>query len=293
MGDKGIVEALERLDRITGEELRTVVAQTHVDVSQMLTHQGAKQQEESLERCWEWLSPPDVSINHGFACSFHHARTGRWFLEGGAFTGWKSEGSLLWIHGKPGSGKTILCSAIIEDLLHLRAMEEPTFMVAYFYCSFQDSAKQTLRGLLSSTLIQLCSQSYICRDLVLGSYLKHDKGTKRPTDESLAQCLSEVLVRSGSKSMFLILDALDECPTSGTSSSRRQVLQFIREIVSSRYPGLRVCVTSRPEEDIGNALKTLASKLTRSRIISGRQSRITRRRRTGVKLLRTRSLTLL
>jgi len=57
-----------------------------------------------------WISPPDPSINYNTACGAHHEGTAAWLSQGDAFGGWKSSGSLLWVHGKPGSGKSILSS---------------------------------------------------------------------------------------------------------------------------------------------------------------------------------------
>ena len=48
----------------------------------------------------KWLSPPDPSTNHNIACGAHHKKTAEWFFGGSIFTGWKSTGSLLWLHGK-------------------------------------------------------------------------------------------------------------------------------------------------------------------------------------------------
>jgi hypothetical protein len=59
--------------------------------------------------------------------------------------------------------------------------------------------------------------------------------------------------------VYLILDALDECPnTSGVPSSREQVLDLVKELVDLRLPSLHICVTSRPEVDIQDTLASLA-----------------------------------
>jgi hypothetical protein len=47
-----------------------------------------------------WLSPSDPSINHNIACGAHRKQTAEWFFQGSIFTEWKSNGSLLWLHGK-------------------------------------------------------------------------------------------------------------------------------------------------------------------------------------------------
>jgi len=57
-----------------------------------------------------------------------------------------------------------------------------------------------------------------------------------------------------------VIDALSECPiTSGTPSPRRSVLDFLKDLVSRKYPNLRICITSRPEQDIQVTLNPLTS----------------------------------
>ena len=52
--------------------------------------------------------------------------------------------------------------------------------------------------------------------------------------------------------IYIILDALDECPITSTipPSPREEVLEFVDEIVALRLSNLHICVTSRPEHDI-------------------------------------------
>ena len=59
---------------------------------------------------------------------------------------------------------------------------------------------------------------------------------------------------------YLIMDALDESPiTSGIPSARERVLQLLKELVDLHLPKLNICVTSRPEIDIRNAIEPLTS----------------------------------
>ena len=46
-----------------------------------------------------WLSPPDPYVNHFFARESHHYGTALEFTQGDVFKTWKTDGSLLWIHG--------------------------------------------------------------------------------------------------------------------------------------------------------------------------------------------------
>ena len=60
--------------------------------------------------------------------------------------------------------------------------------------------------------------------------------------------------------IYLVMDALDECPNnSGMPSSREQVLTLVKDLVDLHLPNLHVCVTSRPETDIRATLEPLTS----------------------------------
>ena len=75
----------------------------------------------------------------------------------------------------------------------------------------------------------------------------------------MINCLKEMLALPGQAPVYIILDALDECPnSSGIPSARKQVLDLLKDLVSLQLPGLHLCVTSRPEIDIRVALEPLA-----------------------------------
>ena len=96
---------------------------------------GAEQMRSKVMR---WLSSPDVSINHIRAIKDRHQGTGDWFIKGEDFLRWKArEHFLLWLHGIPGCGKTILSSTIIEEL----KSGPSACPVIYFYFDFNDEEK--------------------------------------------------------------------------------------------------------------------------------------------------------
>jgi hypothetical protein len=132
--------------------------------------------------------------------------------------------------------------------------------VAYYYFDFRDTAKQDVRGLLSSLVVQLCAQSDLCYNILSSLYSKHNVGLRLPDNDALTQCLKEMLGLPGQPPIYIIIDALDECPdTSGTPSPREVVLNLIEDLVELRLPNLRMCITSRPEADIQEVLGPMAS----------------------------------
>ncbi|KAI9434808.1 hypothetical protein H4582DRAFT_2174328, partial [Lactarius indigo] len=209
-----------------------------------------------LERLREWQSPSDPSTNHIIASDRQLVGTAEWFCKGNTFEEWKATGSLLWIHGKPGSGKSILCSAIINNIDALN--KAGLASMAYFYFDFQDVAKQSRRDLLRSLLIQLSHSSDPFCDILSRLYDAYGKGTRQPSDKALMNCLKEMLALPNQRPVYLIMDALDECPnTSGIPSTRELVLDVVKELVELRVSSLRICVTSRPEVDIQYAIGRL------------------------------------
>jgi NACHT domain len=147
-------------------------------------------------------------------------------------------------------------STIIEDVNAMR--KDRLASLAIFYCDFREDQKKDLRGLLSSLLVQLYHQSDSYSNALDKFYSEHDKGLRHPSDDALVGCLKDLLKLTGIAPVYLIIDALDECPnTSAVRSPRAKVLNLINELVNLQFPDLHVCVTSRPEMDIKEILDPL------------------------------------
>lgn len=131
---------------------------------------------------------------------------------------------------------------------------------AYFYFDFKDSSKRNIRSLLSSLLAQLCDQSDQSWAILSHLYIAHRDGFDQPSEAALTKCLHDILNVQGQPPTYIIVDAIDECPnTPGIPSPREKVLNFVEDLVNS-HPDLRICATSRPEQDIRIVLEPLASR---------------------------------
>jgi hypothetical protein len=147
---------------------------------------------------------------------------------------------------------------IIRDI-KIMSDAGPTFL-AYFYFDFKDTEKQDSRALLSSLLVQLSNQSDIFFDTLFSLYSAHKYGSEQASDDSLARCLRDMLMKMEQVPIYIIVDALDECPNDvGIPSSRELVLGLVEELVQLRRPNLRLCFTSRPGFDIRTTLYPLAT----------------------------------
>jgi hypothetical protein len=150
----------------------------------------------------------------------------------------------------------VASSTIIENIENMRKAGRAS--LAIYYYDFSDDQKKDLRGLLSSVLFQLCDQSDSYYIILSEFYSAHRDGAQSPSDEELVRCMKDLLKVPGPKPVYLIVDGLDECPsTSALSSLREEVLSLLEDLVEARLPNLRICVTSRPAANIKPALEPL------------------------------------
>ena len=144
-------------------------------------------------------------------------------------------------------------STIIDNVQELCQAGLAT--LAIFYFDFRDAAKQDVRGLLSSILVQLSSKSDQFAEILSMLYSTHGDGFRQPSQEALTQCLKDMLKLPGQGPLYIIIDALDESPnTSGLISPRAEVLGVVQELIDLDLPHFHFCVTSRPEIDIRDAV---------------------------------------
>ena len=147
-------------------------------------------------------------------------------------------------------------SAVIEDIRALQKFGLAS--LAFFYCDFREGQKKDVHGLLSSLLVQLSDQSDIYSATLSDFYVAHGRGTQHASDDELQECLKGMLKRPGQATVYIIIDGLDECSTTtGMPSPRENVFTLVKELVALHLPNMRICLTSRPDVDISDALQSL------------------------------------
>jgi hypothetical protein len=151
-----------------------------------------------------------------------------------------------------------LRSAVIQNIEGMHAAG--LAMMAYYYFDFRDVKKQDCYGLLSSLVSQLSSESDSCFNIISQLYSDHGHGIRKPDIDVLKKCMTDMLSLPGQAPIYIIVDAVDECPNiSGTPSAREEVLGLIEELVDLKLPNVHLCVASRPEIDIRMVLEPLTS----------------------------------
>ena len=132
--------------------------------------------------------------------------------------------------------------------------------MAYYYFDFRDVKKQDCYGLLSSLISQLSVKSDSCFGILSQLYSENGRGIQKPDMDALKDCMTDMLSLPGQAPIYIIVDALDECPNfPGRPSAREEVLELVEELVDLKLPNVHLCVASRPEMDIRTALEPLTS----------------------------------
>ena len=129
---------------------------------------------------------------------------------------------------------------------------DPYTALAYFYFSFSDTEKQNTESMLRSLIVQLCGGRPDTPKSLSDLQRYRDKNL-RPGPEKLEETLQAST--QDFKNVYLIVDALDECPLA--NDERGKLLKLLRLIHKWSLTNLHVLYTSRPEPDIEAELAPL------------------------------------
>ncbi|KAJ6482446.1 hypothetical protein C8R45DRAFT_1001490 [Mycena sanguinolenta] len=198
---------------------------------------------EHLRNLLDWLKPLPMDSRLHAILELRHPDTCKWLLENALFQEWKStKGSLLWLNGIAGSGKTVISSVVIDHLLQTCTSEE---VVLYTFCEFRN--QQSINpGAILCTLFSGLLRSYPDEISATFDDLIREEQKKQSPPQTVARLLK--LIRKAIpafKRVYLVLDGLDEC------DGRSELLEILPALASD--DDLHVFVASRQEQDIKEA----------------------------------------
>ncbi|KAF7965758.1 hypothetical protein HWV62_41994, partial [Athelia sp. TMB] len=202
-----------------------------------------------------WLKAPDTSVSYNAARKKHQAGTGSWFLDGSRFSQWKERpGSVLWLYGGPGCGKTILCSSAIESVIDFCKLLPSARGYAYIFFDGTMAQSDTIDYIkfTRSIIKQLSSRcGTMIPDALIEMYHACDDGDCQPSESQLERTLLRVLETF--ESTYILIDSLDECV------EKADLLGWIQNVTSVSSGRLHLMLTSRPEPDIEHGVGSLSS----------------------------------
>ena len=156
-----------------------------------------------------WLTRIDYGSQQSDYSRIQQAGTGQWLLDSAEFQEWlKTSQKTLFCPGIPGAGKTILTSAVVNELTK-RFSTDLRIGIAYFYCNFQRKHEQKTHDLLASLLKQLAESYPSLPGSVKDLYDRHKAKRTRPSLEEISRTLHSVAAKY--LRVYIIVDALDEC----------------------------------------------------------------------------------
>ncbi|KAK4223218.1 hypothetical protein QBC38DRAFT_517311 [Podospora fimiseda] len=168
--------------------------------------------------------------------------TCEWLMDHPNYRAWlegHKSSPLLWISGGPGKGKTMLSIYITEVLEQLQEG-----ILLYYFCSGRNKNMNTALTLMRGILHQWIT---ICPQYVqyIRSFFDGTETTKYTLSNLMClwRVFSAMLTKSTPCPVTLVLDGLDECEEDGL----RQLLDLLRELLSSAQGRVRVIILSRPQ----------------------------------------------
>ncbi|ETS84809.1 hypothetical protein PFICI_02834 [Pestalotiopsis fici W106-1] len=210
-----------------------------------------------------WLSSSPFTRHHETISETRMPNSATWLFKRTEYKTWRnsSSSSMLLLHGIQGSGKSKICSAVVDDFLHERVSNQLAAHVAYFYCAdceFEPERAQAsgvMRSILRQLTIANASQSMV-HDIILSDFERRSAQAKvdgmdlqKKTTKDCVNLILEVTLRDP---VTILVDALDEV----REPDRPALINALEEIVVKSSSIVKVFLTSRNNSQIFSLLRS-------------------------------------
>ena len=189
-----------------------------------------------------------------------HQRTCRWLLEKPEYRDWLDidkkpyHHGVLWIRGKPGSGKSTLMKFALAKAQKAKA---ETIVVSFFFNARGEDLEKSTLGMYRSLLFQIL-KSIPDLQMVLDSLRSTipQGESSRWTIDNLQNLFATIVQNLGQRHLTCFIDALDECEE-GQIRDLVAFLETLGEIAIRSQTNFRVCLSSRhyPHISIRNGIQ--------------------------------------
>ncbi|KAL9637039.1 MAG: hypothetical protein Q9204_002023 [Flavoplaca sp. TL-2023a] len=245
------IQCMNRTYLIFQEEA-TLAHRQHVEkyimdqkIINMEIHQKLHNGTKPVQSILAWLGPSDYEEPLRHMKLKRASNTGKWLVESPEFCHWLADDKqdhlsrVLWIHGAPGVGKSVLCGTVIEYLRKRQAKNEAKVRpLAYFYYDSTFATRRTPFDICKALILQLQSQ---CPEPLPALQAAHRSAALHGRSHiSDADDVFSLFGRVAAEleSLHIVVDGLDECTNIPT------VIKWLLGAISSMI-SLRLIIFSR------------------------------------------------
>ncbi|KAI0402033.1 hypothetical protein F4802DRAFT_600410 [Xylaria palmicola] len=176
------------------------------------------------------LDPPDFEGDQVSVMNICHSGSGQWIFENPGFSKWAQSKSIpdtvLFIHGIPGAGKTLIASTIINKLRADAGACHRTCL--FFYFKHSSDTKRSMANMLRAFLTQLMHQD--------NTLIPEFHGKCHALSNAEARQLHNLKIWTvellkSQNYCTIVLDGLDECYKDGNRESKKILEWFLLSVL--------------------------------------------------------------
>ncbi|KAK4169600.1 hypothetical protein QBC43DRAFT_330021 [Cladorrhinum sp. PSN259] len=242
-----IQTALDQLDETVRSEISLITAKTYTTTQRMDEKAEADRSRNLLRQALYTGAAEDNDVFHAGIESSRMKQSGDWLRKEKLFDKWVQMGfPVLWILGKPGTGKTYLASRVIQNL-----QQSPSpGTVGYFYIREGMNTQHTPEVVLKTIAYQITGLHDAYRELAIAAC---KDGNSLLSPNSIWDSLFVKPFKAdtvASKPLFVIIDGVDEA-TPGNQELLVKMAKSLSDLRSKRgkLPAIQLLLLGRPDLD--------------------------------------------
>ena len=236
-----IQSALDRLDERVQTEISLITTKTYVTTQRIEEKADSERDYSLLQRA---LCIEAASDNKAFGKDIEASRlsrSGDWVLEEQLYNKWvQMEFPVLWILGKPGTGKTYLASRILSHI------QQSSRLASFFYIREVMNTQHTPEVILKAIAYQITELHETYRERAIGVC---KNGASLLVPKSIWENLFvKPFSDEATKPVFVIIDGVDEA----TPRNQELVVELAKKLsdlrsTTRKYPAIQLLLLGRPD----------------------------------------------
>ncbi|KAF8865135.1 hypothetical protein BDZ45DRAFT_474377 [Acephala macrosclerotiorum] len=190
-----------------------------------------------LQHAVAWLSidDRDQEAQHHRISTKRHDETCQWIMKHSQMKSWLRDDTsnpVLWLSGKPGAGKSVMCSFIVQELIRISTLDS-----CYYFCSGQD-ADHDYGHLLRTLALQLLRRNLDLASMISNEFVYKGISCGVKVLKTLLPRMLQVM-----QCTRIIVDGIDEL----SKESQSLVLKDLQTFCDAETSHCKIIFSSRKE----------------------------------------------